>query len=185
MTFMKGVPMNGLPGGGPWRIDDDCPAPRHNSIRSAEGRKGEPKCVCPHGVQLYRERLTYFNGKRRGVPRSDFRIKGSVPKDLVDPTPGFFRDAICQHPTFREVMDGGFSTAATKGGVRVRREAKNVCRTHCPIRQQCLEYVQRLESPRGSWGGVWGGQDPWERAGQTMIVTGPNQKVRMVPYVEA
>lgn len=43
---------------GPWRILEECPAPRHNTARAGIGRsggmEGHPPCVCPRGRALAR-----------------------------------------------------------------------------------------------------------------------------------
>lgn len=74
-----------MPGGGPWRILDECPADRHNTTYAARGYRnvdgkmlsGETKCVCPrsqqlmelHAAQSRESQARYYEKVGPGLPR--------------------------------------------------------------------------------------------------------------------
>lgn len=79
-----------LPGNGPWRVLDDCPAIRHNTLGSARGRGTKP-CICPRALALIereRERTRQWNIRRRderGLPSTVGlgRGRSTIPRWLL------------------------------------------------------------------------------------------------------
>jgi hypothetical protein len=157
---------------GPWKISEFCAADRHNTVRAARGRDGTgariAKCICPRALVLGAEdirRLRLVEGRRkaresvkeRGLPRLPDVRAAVYLKKMPDLSAGACR----RHP---EVMDQGANRFDSVQGARLRAEAREVCES-CPLktRQDCLTYVQENESPAGSWVGIWGGLDPWQR----------------------
>lgn len=148
----------GLPAGGPWRILDDCAAPQHNTVRATESV--DNPCICPRARHLISHR-SHARGKN---PLTTFVVPAehSVrPPDL--------RGGICTRESVREIVDGGFNTEGTAAAMDTRLKAKNLCRS-CPLLEVCRSYVLAAESPAGSWGGVWGGMDPWDRQGKQVVI---------------
>ncbi len=84
-------------GCGPWRVSDDCPAARHNTLYAARGRNTKP-CVCPHALDLFEQervrRSEYSKALRlrkppagnSGKPRTPPWIK-SGPWRILDECP--------------------------------------------------------------------------------------------------
>lgn len=177
-------PRFGLPvwWSGPWKILEGCPAEGHNTVqRAARPRKGHVPCICPRGVALRDEHLERRRvreraaeerraagekaaPKRKPKPRVP-ALRAFKPKELPDVMvrPNF-NEGRCTKPwnvtTFSAAMDAGGST--TSRARQVREMARAACR-QCPIREQCRAYVIGQEKPAGSWGGMWGGLDVFQR----------------------
>jgi hypothetical protein len=154
----------GLPGGGPWRILDECSARYHNTRRATESV--DNKCICPHALD---------EAKLKKVLRKQGNI---LEKVLLTPLPHSvrvpdFSAGLCARPERADVVDGGFSVEGTLVAMDKREAAKRLCYA-CPIREEvCAPYVKAAENPPGSWRGVWAGKDPWERQGRRVVI-GPN-----------
>jgi hypothetical protein len=153
---------SGLPGGGPWRILTNCPAPNHNSKRAAEGRGGLGRCVCPRGLDLYRERQE-SQGLYRKRKKERLRAEG---KPITPPRPGLPRGEITipmpdlSAGRCRKKWNISTVDAAIMGNAGVPA-MKQLCED-CPVLDECRDYVIAAERPQGSWGGVWGGLAPRE-----------------------
>jgi len=173
-------------GGGPWRILDECKAPRHNSLANGRGRiytrggRGTVQitkvehCICPGA----RAAIRADNAQRaaraalaRAIPLTDARgvmenghFRGGragawVPQGIRMPD---FAGAECRTDYGRSIMD---SVISGSGGTNTKavKEAKKIC-GRCPIRQTvCDPYVTRAEVPAGTWSGVWAGDTQAER----------------------
>lgn len=158
----KGHPVSELPGRGPWRILDDCPARLHNSQRAVEAR-GTERCVCPRAMAIYEMRRVArvaTKSARNAV------LRDSIPADVPMPD---LAEGACRKPWNLKRIEAGFSDEVSVSAEAKRAEAKQVCE-ECPVLDQCREYVQAAEWPKGSWGGIWGGLDVWTRRGQRIIV---------------
>lgn len=79
-----------------------------------------------------------------------------------------------------KIAQDAISVESSKRAIRARRAARKMCET-CPLLTECRTWVTEMEDPPGSWGGVWGGLDPWNRRGLELIIVG--QKTAVVPYV--
>ena len=176
-------------GGGPWRILPECPRPTtHNTANAAEGKfssgAGGIKCICPQGLYLYetvilarrereRERMKRVH-KRTADPR--VRLTPVTPNPVSRRSPNFLT-AACRTPAGLRIADQGANDQATLAGIAARELAKKQCRDECPLLVRCAMWVTSQESPAGSWGGVWGGLDPWNRKGLELIITGGRAEV--------
>lgn len=177
-------------GRGPWRILPDCPAPTsHNTLRAAWGQDAQrvvtkPGCVCPRALDLKRA----AEGRREEYKKtvSTFARRKSTAKlqpvdsaEISARTPDFSR-GLCARPENLSIADMGLSDQATHRGIERRQIAKDLCEA-CPLKRRCQDWVTTQESPAGSWGGVWGGLDPWNRRGETLIIK--NGLAEVIPYV--
>lgn len=160
----------GLPAGGPWRVLPECTAPSHNTVRATESKLAP--CICPHARDLVKEKA-----RRR---HSGNILVGAILTPLEhDVRPPDFSAGLCTLPINREVVDGGFSVEGSAAAMAKRMEAKRLCYA-CPLQESvCDPYVRAAEHPRGSWGGVWAGRDPWERQGKR-IIAGQRGAVELV-----
>src|SRR5688500_2160644 len=61
MTNFRHMGLVGYLGGGPWMLQQDCPAPRHNTYGAAwgrhpdgpnKGKSGLSRCTCPRAMSL-------------------------------------------------------------------------------------------------------------------------------------
>lgn len=182
-------------GRGPWRILPECPSPdTHNSARAALGQGSgrarlvdRPKCICPRGLDLLREELDKRTERKRQALKAVSRTKSEAKPEstaaaLVEVRTPDFSAGLCTSRAGMKVADGGQNDQASHKGIALRQKAKDLCGV-CPLRAMCLDWVTGHESPPGSWGGVWGGLDPWNRRGQEMTIQDGRAKV--VPYVHA
>lgn len=160
-----------------WPVLAECPAPTHNSLYSARGRPGRPRCVCPHGLELLKNR------HRVELPAAEKRRKGRPTRLVVKPPevviPSFERGA-CMTEKYKNVAHAGQTDKLTRADITARQNAKNVCNSVCPIRDACRAYILAAERPAGSWGSVWGGLDPWNRAGKQVVIV--DGRTEIVPY---
>lgn len=173
----------GLPGSGPWRILDDCPSMFHNTLHSALGRHaGGQKCTCPRALHLKATRRQ--NGQKlKAKPPSDplwnySRFLYMAPAVVKEPMPAEMGQAACRDGEGLAYADDGMDRHMTKAGVQKREGAKAWCHLACPVIEVCAGYAKRNEFPAGSWGGVWGGLDPWERRGLKLVVIEGKVKVK-------
>ncbi len=151
---------------GPWKILDECPATGHNIIRHARGLDGLAKCICPRATAL----RTEYNAVRRIDEKEartvkmeqEIRLPVAVPKNIHQFDAPDWARAVCRKSENIPVVDLGFEISRTRVARSGRAMAKLLCAT-CPLQQVCLAWVMQEEEPAGSWGGVWGGMDPWER----------------------
>lgn len=172
-----------LPGGGPWRILDECLAVYHNTQRAALGRSiGRDKCICPRALVLKTQRAQYEKKKdeqrqARRRENSNYetlrvysRFLHSISAVTTTPMPREMSKAACRTGVGMQFADDGMDRHVTPAGVSKRQGAKDWCNTACPVKDTCLAYVTANEHPAGSWGGVWGGLDPWQRHGLELFV---------------
>lgn len=153
-----------LPGDGPWRVLDECPAPKHNTLRAREGRMGRaatrvPCCICPGAVELHRRDLQRRSrGQRRPKPITTARVgvTSKPGRPRVDLSGG-----TCQTPYGAALVRHYQETAGARQ-TNVRKAIRFMCR-RCKVAEACRDYVETYEDPAGSWGGVWAGLTPHER----------------------
>jgi hypothetical protein len=154
----------GLPGAGPWRILDDCEAPKHNTLRAHSGRHGREgtrtaQCRCPGAVVLYEK-----DSKRRSTakyrPRPKVVDAGSLPP--LQMRPPDLSAAPCRTPRGAALVDH-WQRSTGAGQQRVGVAVKWMCNRRCPVRAQCDLFAQVNEHPAGSWRGIYGGKDANER----------------------
>ena len=64
-----------LPGVGPWKVLDNCPAPRHCTLTSARGKPGDPtsRCICPRALALREKDLARSRDRDRRQRIADGR----------------------------------------------------------------------------------------------------------------
>lgn len=176
---------------GPWAIVPQCPASAHNSLNAAkEGDRVGVRCVCPHAqaeLALYRERHRIALHRKAALARQrEARRKArlrSQPDDraldgglnlegtlVAMPTDLMTRSA-CGRAWNAKVAQAGLDTSMTPEGQRNRDAAREVCE-ECPLSvlRACRAWVLRAEEVPGSWPGVWGGLDPWQRSGRQLVL---------------
>lgn len=163
-------------GGGPWRVLETCPAPRHNTARAARGAAGSPRCVCPVAEALherYREQERINKAARKaGVPLAEARKKRDVLASMKvaaylnnivgGQTMPDLRGGNCQNPEGRAVMDRALASSQEQEGLGARAAAKALC-VDCPVLQACGAWALAEEKPAGAWGAVYGGMTVQER----------------------
>lgn len=186
--------INGLAGvgSGPWRILPECPGRTHNSLRSALGHAGpagivKPKCICPHGqdvLEVERARRVVIEkarvrewSHRANDPRT--RLQPPMPEPVQRRSPNFAA-GLCTTPKGQKAADAGMNDQASLNGIASRGLAKAWC-ANCLMLQECRNWVTSEERPAGSWGGVWGGLDPWNRKGLELVIE--DGKAKVIPYV--
>lgn len=171
----------GLPwsGGGPWRINPDCPSPIHNSLAAGRGRiyasSGKLKqsgrhCICLRARMLIeqdnisrrrrqRDKAATKPAQRRARPTVNVAVGTWVPDGVHVPdlSAGACRSLLGMR-AFDLVISG--NGGAHRQAVAT---AKGLCR-NCPVREACEGYVRdgEAENP-GIWRGVWAGKTAAER----------------------
>jgi hypothetical protein len=159
-----------------WVVLPHCPAPNHHSLNAARGRYGRPQCICPEGLRKMRMRKEYererviarLEEKERHPGISLWPLK---PEPLTAVTVADFTGGLCTTAAGKKIADGGMNQEASQRAIDARGAAKAMCE-RCPLKLRCKEWVTTQEKPAGSWGGVWGGMDPWNRRGKEMIISG-------------
>lgn len=189
---MMGI--NGLSGNGygPWRILAECPARTHNSIRAGIGQKSglniRPACICPRALDVLgpwlaarkdAEAARMRTIHHRGDPRT--RLQPPMPEPVNRRSPDFTA-GLCTTPGGMRAADLGMNDQASVKGIADRQVAKAWC-AQCPMLAECRAWVTAEEKPAGSWGGVWGGLDPWNRKGLELVIR--QGKAEVIPYVAA
>jgi len=176
-----------LPGNGPWRILDECESRYHNSQTAARGKtRGQIKCVCPRALAVYEQYKAARRARERDYSRERSRRAANsarsvravirhAPQQVTMPFP-FLPGAACQGPGGVETMDRALEAKMTAEGMREIDAAKALCAT-CPVMAECRAFARDHERPAGSWGGVWGGMDAWQRAGFRLVGTATGIKV--------
>lgn len=160
-----------------WPVLDNCPAPRHNSLRAAYGRsttKAErlanngqdthhPPCICPRSLDL--KRAEY---RRKSAERSERRNSDSVAswaymkniktdvRTIEMPTGG-----ACSSTEGMRAIDALFDKAGDRRSLIAR--VKTLCYA-CPVIASCETWVRTKELRPGSWPGIYAGLTPGERA---------------------
>lgn len=154
---------------GPWRILPECPATGHNVLRRVEKPADGIKCICPRALALKAANLVMKREERKTVKRTGRTMIMPVLRPISVkemwriPSPDW-TGAMCNTPAGRKASDRAYdAVSATKVSERIRAEMRAWCHI-CPIMQTCRAWALEMEKPAGSWGGVWGGLDPSERA---------------------
>ena len=167
----------------------ECPAKYHNSLSSASGRYLPEKCICPHAIALLAKRHearrddhARKRGKGIGARTSNIKLSAVAPKPISSPNYPDFSGGLCTTKHGMAAAQDGMDDTATLRGIAARERAKALCNAGpCPIRDTiCRPWVFMEESPAGSWGGVWGGFDPWNRKGEEVVII--DGKAAVVPY---
>jgi Transcription factor WhiB len=143
----------GLPGGGPWRILEDCPARLHNTGNAPSTRRqGALACICPHGVQVYETRKKIDNAHKWEQQRPLPRYLRNMSIRAV-----WLPGALCTTTGGRTLMD-----ALAEQSEGAAAAVKKMCET-CPALAQCASWILEAEQPGGSWGGYYAGMTRAER----------------------
>jgi hypothetical protein len=163
---------------GPWRILEECEAPIHNTISAARGVVARDtygkRCICPRATKLmeaYHERERERDKARWAeTDRKRELMLRQAMKAMNMPD---LQDAACMLEENRHLVDAGFNDDRTAAGVRDRAKAKAVCDS-CPMNTfiVCQQWVKTEEDPKGSWGGVYAGEDIYERRGMRVHISG-------------
>lgn len=124
--------------------------------------------------------------RKPAVPQSQ-RRKGWASQENCSSTrpaapvtrPPDLSTGLCHSTGGRGIAELGMNLSTTQTGIDDRAQAKDLCYS-CPARKACAEYVLANEMPRGSWGGVWGGLDSWNRKGRELIISDSGS--RQIPF---
>lgn len=172
--------LNGLPGGGPWRILAECPARFHNSALAAkkgtlrvpgEPGSGRLKCICPRGLQRLKE--AQESAKQSALTRGgrEPKSKGGRQVGMEVAEPLYLRNTRqgvrkpdlsgmeCGTALGRAVMDAAADARWGKDPLRV---AKNMC-DRCLKMIECRDWRRASETAPGEWYGMYGGETHIER----------------------
>lgn len=166
---MRGVP-KGLPGGGPWRILDECPAEYHNTSNAAKKivARGKGRCICPRAQERWRRAQDIRKASRiaRGErpPADAERSPGGRPAETGVPTyvrnmrqdvrPPDLSRGTCRTPHGLRVMD---LAQEKRWGGEALAAAELMCYL-CPVKVACGQWADLAENPPGSWIGMYGGR---------------------------
>lgn len=150
---------------GPWRILEECPADGHNITTRARGAEGRPRCICPRARALKEEYDKYrrvFDKGVRDTRPPEVELPTAGPRNIKHHSAPNWYHAVCRKPENYAIVDAGFDAGKNADAALGRIKAKDLCRS-CPLRKACASWALQEEDPAGSWGGVWGGMDPWDR----------------------
>lgn len=163
---------NALPGGGPWKIDDDCRGLTHNSLNSYRRRRGPARtqCTCPRTIALvdennYERRMT-IAARKKTASRASTDETGTILakarlSQLERVHPPDLTAGLCQSAGGRSILDAALVQG--KGWGERRTAAKVMCFS-CSVRPACLRYIVAAEGDKpGSWSGYYAGFNPGER----------------------
>lgn len=178
-----------LPGNGPWRILADCPSSTHNSVRAARAHVREhgddtSKCVCPRSLSLlaaWRVRSDSPERQRERFARmKKIKLPLQIPVPVNTRMPDL-RGGVCFRPEAASAAEAGMNEQASHAGIKARNRAKALCDAGpCPVRSICRSWCLTNEDPPGSWGGVYGGLDPWNRRNLQIVVR--SNRIEVEPY---
>jgi hypothetical protein len=177
---------------GLWPVSETCLAKNHNSLSAARARYSPTPCVCEHALELKRvwdeEREARAAVRRAETANARFtkiKLPGTAPRPIESLTYPDFTGGVCTTPHGRHTAQEGMNDQPSREGIRVRERAKALCNAGpCPIRDTvCRPWVMKEESPPGSWGGVWGGWDAWNRRGQKLVIVDGHGQAGVIPYV--
>lgn len=145
---------------GPWRILDECPAEGHNTLIWARSLKQRPRCVCPRAVVLLTDYRARMSKHEREMRKEEAKRMPVVYARAVEPNWILGR---CRKNL--RIADLGFNESISYQGIEDRAQAKAMCDS-CPIKRDCLAWAVAIERDTpGKLGGVYGGQDTWNRQG--------------------
>jgi hypothetical protein len=179
----------GLPGNGPWAILADCPARNHNTVSSARAThhgRARPACICYGARKAFAAWKTAIQSRpaeqRRGPRARGISLPELRPKPSKVPTPDL-RAGLCQTPRGQEAFADSGNMGLTNKSIEARDRAKRLCNTApCPVWVACRAWVKAGEDPPGSWGGVYGGLDAWNRRGGQVVMR--DGKAALIPFDE-
>ena len=162
-----------LPGGGLWRILDECPALGHNTLQMAErGARNDRlrrKCICPRARALYDAYIiskkayraqwyrTNAEKHKAGMAAHRENTVGIRRMNIGVPAPNM-DGATCRTATGILAVDTSIENPSRASFEAVRK----LC-DECPIKLACRAWVLDAELKPGSWGTVYGGLTPGER----------------------
>lgn len=160
---------------GPWKILEECPASGHNTKTRAVKPSDGLRCICPRAKSMVeqhnRESLERVRNYRRTTQpeapenkRAEINVRTLHPRELRNyKRPDMSKGRCVTQPGALKKFDAAQEAVAdTVPATKARNAAKEVCGS-CIMQHQCLAWTLQEESPAGSWGGVLGGMDPWER----------------------
>lgn len=151
-----------------WDVSPFCEAKTHNTISASQGRKGMKPCTCPHAVEVNRQHHERYRDRPK---RRRLKMAKPKPKPVTGPTYPDFSGGACTTAHGQRAATAGMNDQSSRKGIHERERAKRLCNAGpCPIRDRCRSWVLDQEVPRGSWGGVWGGLDPWNRRGLQLVI---------------
>lgn len=159
----------GLPARGPWLILEHCLAENHNTVHSSQAGKGRIRCICPHAVSLKKDRDRAWGETRRRDKKEEARRllteKANREIEAVQRIAAPRKGAGGRTPRLElAACRGQYDTVdAAYSSDRAYGAARELCGL-CPVLQACDRYITDAEEPAGSWGGVWAGMSPRERA---------------------
>lgn len=160
---------------GPWKISALCNARGHNNLTWARGstKNAMARCTCPHALWLleeYKKNQLLLEKDKRTRNKLPHRHV-SAPLAAVIPEPNWSRGACGQDVAAAEM---GFNEDVSKKGIASRAIAKELCQD-CPLSmfRECGAWIKAKEgSTPGVFGGVYAGQDRWNRQGFKLAVVG-------------
>lgn len=161
---------NGLPmwWTGPWRILPECPATGHNVFRRVERPVDGIKCICPRAQALFNEYLEMKRQESREGRRKGRRSIMPTLRPIIEGNRGYaapnWKHAACNTDVGRKLSDRAYDAVSSTDFAERQRLAMRILCSGCPIETVCRGWVLAEERPAGSWGGVWGGLDPAQRA---------------------
>jgi hypothetical protein len=172
-----------------WPVSPYCEAATHNTLSASKWRRRKIGCICEHSMKLAADARarTRANRAARLAEKGLVEVKSNIRMSVASPQPisatqPDFSQGLCTSPRGQETARGGSHDQASRAGIKARARAKNLCNAGpCPIRDRCRTWVLTQEKPAGSWGGVWGGLDPWNRQGKDLILE--DGKAVLIPYV--
>ncbi len=158
-----------LPGGGPWRIADECPALIHNTQRAACSGPAKTRCVCPHGLDLRHRRNSGIAAWKQAHKQPQPKIRSTSTQGGRHGKESAYLTNV-RRPANAPSMVGNCRTergrkladrllGAARGAVE---EHRTMC-TLCPALAACRRWVLEEEQPAGSWGGMYGALTVAER----------------------
>jgi hypothetical protein len=167
---------------GPWRLAPECSADRHWSRRSARGKYGTP-CVCPRARALMQEEREALLRLTAKTPKTEIPVTlVEVRRSSVNYThmPDLSRGA-CSRPENFATFERGHDRNISPQGIANRSAAKKIC-GECPLStaQACRQWARTQEHPRGSWSGIYGGLDPWQRTERLLVQR--EEGIEAVPF---
>lgn len=157
-------------GGGPWRVLPNCPAFKHNTLKSARGmvmcgneRSKEGACICPRACFLLKEfrkqEKARETKKGNGFVYRSIETAHYMNNTATDFPPPDLTLGACKSLLGRRLTDKVI--AGHKGADDLFKNT--LCFAGCPVLMQCRAWVRRDEKPVGDWLGVYGGLSQSER----------------------
>lgn len=164
-----------LPGGGPWRILDECKSQTHNWLASARKTHLDPACFCPRTLVTLEENRTKKKAAyaaRVALQRAKLPVPKTTRVYVTGPQYGdaYMKDKPGERPnlmgapcTTKEGIPI-FESAHEQGGANKKErveKAKELCDFHCFVREACLQWAG--SKPGRDWDAIYGGMTQKER----------------------